>query len=69
MWKILPAANDRSMLVVSSLMGRVVARLTNDHTVVQGVCSSELGVTNVVSMGDLAMRVLRSSRFAEAGDS
>jgi hypothetical protein len=46
-----------------------VACLTNDNAVVERVQAPELGVKNVMSVGNLAKSLLRASRFTKARDS
>jgi hypothetical protein len=67
-WKVLASTNDCSVPIVPAFVGRVMARLTDDNAVVERVEASELGMPDVVGVGNLAKTMLRASGFTKLGD-
>lgn len=66
MRKVLLPAYDCTVPVVTPLVKGVVTCLTHHDAVVDGACSAELNVTNVMSLGSLAVPVCVSPSVAQS---
>lgn len=60
--------DNRSVLIIASLVGVVVARFANDHAILERVGSSKFRVTNVMGMRDFTKRMIRTSGFTKSLD-
>jgi hypothetical protein len=65
-WKIVLPTNDFSVSIVPALVDRVMARLADDDAVVERIEASELRVKHVMSVPNLAKRMLRATGFTKA---